>query len=145
MPSITLKQIFRNNKKNILDLCFNIRSWVIGEIDKLQLQNFAGNGVHFYKHENKMKIDTFWFKKYLQQVKDNHSNIIITWTNKQSDVYNNNVRKKIFGDNTNTYEIGDILILKDFYCFDETDETFHTSEQLKITDIALAKKTTTIF
>jgi hypothetical protein len=35
------------------------------------------------------------------------------------------------------YEIGDILILKDFYCFNETEETFHTSEQLRIIDIQM--------
>ena len=84
---------------------------------------------------------------------DNHNNnIILTWTNKKSNLYNQYVREKIFGKkDLAQYEIGEILIFNDFhrkeFIFEEsnnldiTPETkskkvdfvsFYTSEQVKL-------------
>ena len=48
---------------------------------------------------------------------DNHNNnIILTWTNKKSNLYNQYVREKIFGKkDLAQYEIGEILIFNDFH------------------------------
>jgi ATP-dependent exoDNAse (exonuclease V) alpha subunit len=92
---------------------------------------------------------------------DNHNNnIILTWTNKKSNIYNQYIREKIFNKkNLAQWEIGEILIFNDFHrrdmlidsddnCLDELDIkeekrkskkiepiSFYTSEQVKLTGI----------
>jgi DNA polymerase III delta prime subunit len=82
---------------------------------------------------------------------DNHNNnIILTWTNKKSNLYNQYVREKIFGKkDLAQYEIGEILIFNDFHrkeiILEETNNldpdekskkidfiSFYTSEQIKL-------------
>lgn len=84
---------------------------------------------------------------------DNHNNnIILTWTNKKSNLYNQYVREKIFGKkDLAQYEIGEILIFNDFhrkeFVFEESNNldinpetkskkvdfvSFYTSEQVKL-------------
>jgi hypothetical protein len=82
---------------------------------------------------------------------DNHNNnIILTWTNKKSNLYNQYVREKIFGKkDLAQYEIGEILIFNDFHRKEiiseesnnlDPDEksqkidfvSFYTSEQIKL-------------
>ncbi len=91
---------------------------------------------------------------------DNHNNnIILTWTNKKSNIYNQYIREKIFGKkNLSQYEIGEILIFNDFHrkeiVFDgevnNLDDTnnkskkidmisFYTSEQVKLIGIKQIK------
>ena len=150
MRTITLKQIFRNTRSNVLDLCFNIRQWVVGDIKNPSLGKYSGNGVILYKYDDMDKMKTKWFKKCIEMFKNgDSSNIILTWTNQCSDAYNNAIRKIILGKNDiNTFEIGDILILNDFYCFDDAnikqanadDARFYTSEQIKIIDISIVDK-----
>ena len=103
-----------------------------------------------------------WFKKYLEYNKsttqEHSSNIILAWTNKQCNIYNDTVRNIIFKDKQiiNKYEIGDILILNDFYIMDETksykkdnvkekDNRLYTSEQIKITDLEIIIKKSNSF
>jgi len=148
METVTLKQIFRNKRTNVLDLCFNIRQWVNGEIKVPTLGKFKGNGVLFYKFNNVPKIETKWFQKCIEMIQEGKSsNIVLTWTNAASDLYNNEIRKIIFNKiRMNPYEIGDILMLNDFYCFNDTendaDETqrFYTSEQLKILELKTVER-----
>lgn len=148
MKTVTLKQIFRNNRSNVLGLCDNIRKWVSDDVKTLSLGNYGGNGVYFYKCNEKNKTDrtkTKWFKKCVEKFKAGEtSNVILTWTNQSSELYNNTVRKILTGkDDIGKYEIGDVLILNDFYMFqDENDDNntqqltrFYTSEQLKITGL----------
>lgn len=90
---------------------------------------------------------------------DNHNNnIILTWTNKKSNLYNQYVREKIFGKkDLAQYEIGEILIFNDFHRkefvveevnkLDEDNDfnektskqidivSFYTSEQIKLLNI----------
>lgn len=83
---------------------------------------------------------------------DNHNNnIILTWTNKKSNLYNQYVREKIFGKkDLAQYEIGEILIFNDFHrkeiVLEESNNldpennkskkidfvSFYTSEQIKL-------------
>jgi len=142
MKKIILKEIVRSKIKNVSDICYQFRLWAIGEIKMPNLKSFMNvDGVKLYKYDRKTKkTDTEWFKKYLEDLKKGmNSNIIITWTNKQSDEYNNKVRLELFGKSADIYEIGDILKLKDFYMV-ETDNpddivNFYTSQLIKIVDI----------
>jgi hypothetical protein len=155
MKTVTLKQIFRNSRSNVIDLSFNIRQWVLGEINAPTIKQYAGNGVTLYnsKLHNGNKLQSQWFNKCIETFKSNSlSNIILTWTNAQSDIYNDCIRKTLLGKTKiDKFEIGDVLILNDFYCFD-ADETsnsydgtneklrFYTSEQLKILNIEINEK-----
>lgn len=152
MRTITLKQIFRNTKSNVLDLCLNVRQWVVNDIKHPTLGKYVGNGVVMYKYDGKEKTNSEWFKKCVDMFRTGDmSNIILTWTNNCSDVYNNTIRKILLNKDTiDVFEIGDILILNDFYCFDdsknkkettnEEDTRFYTSEQLKILDLCVVDK-----
>lgn len=146
MKSITLKQIFRNSSSNVNEMCFNIRQWVTGETDKLQLTKYIGNGVYVCKAGDSIekKLNSDWFKKCVDKFKTgNTSAIILTWTNKCSDSYNETIRKILLNKkDIAQYEEGDRLILRDFYNFDqsgEESERFYTSDQLKI--VSLEKTT----
>ncbi len=166
--SITLQQIVRSNDNLVIGLCNNIRAWVLNKIGVPTIGKFKGDKVKLYAHTNKKsKLQSDWFKSALSYFKagmDNAtvSNIILTWTNRQSDDYNEAVRLEMFKGKTDKkkldkYEIGDILILKDFYTMKETEavvtnqsqgakgpgpgagsddqKRFYTSEQIRVTDI----------
>jgi hypothetical protein len=149
MKYIVLKEVVRNTIPNVVNLCNNIRQWLENIIDVPTPHKFIGNGVHVYKHiPNSCKTDSVWFKTFIKKHNENQTdNIILTWTNKQCDEYNNMVRKIVFSnkDKIDEYEIGDILILNDFYTLDEVTyknrllkdckDRFYTSEQIKVVDV----------
>lgn len=161
METITLKQIFRNTRSNVLDLCYNIRQWVSGEISKPNIGKYNGNGVFLYssktnKIKSGQKICSQWFQRCIDSFTDGRlSNIILTWTNARSDLYNEMIRKILLNkEEIGTFEIGDVLILNDFYWFNDktnekqkqlndedelsdVDNRFYTSEQLKILDLSI--------
>jgi len=139
------------------NLCFTIRQWVVGSTNKISFKNYSGNGVSLYRYDvagntkkrNREKLSTAWFKECIEMFKKgNRSNIILTWTNKCSEIYNNEIRKILFNKTkVGVFEIGDILILNDFYCFGDGKETstestdrFYTSEQIKITELHTEEK-----
>ena len=82
---------------------------------------------------------------------DNHNNnIILTWTNKKCNIYNQYIRENIFNKkNLSQWEIGEILIFNDFHrinVFDENNKqdkgeiiNFYTSEQVKLIGIRQIK------
>jgi hypothetical protein len=78
-----------------------------------------------------------------------NNNIILTWTNKKCNEYNDYIRHRMFNKKKlNKYEIGEILIFNDFYRIlinTETEEnkiiSFYTSEQVKLQDIRQDKLT----
>ncbi len=159
MKIVIMKEVMRSKVDNIVNLCINIRQWLEKEIKYPQAKNYVGNGVSIYKYDKKYKkTDSSWFKKYLANFNniDNTlqtSNIILTWTNKQCNDYNDTVRKIIFKHKKNIekYEVGDILMLNDFYNIDETKiskdnkNRFYTSEQIKVMEIEKTIKKTTDF
>jgi len=154
--SITLKHIVRNGNNNVIGLCNNIRDWVMGSVKSPILFKYQSEVVLYYKCKNEDKTESKWFKKCLEEFKNqdnNLSNIILTWTNKQSDIYNNRIRSVLFHNikrRLKKYEVGDMLILNDFYNMEDSDgknqyemnvskttdnKKFYTSEQIKITDV----------
>jgi len=141
--SIVLQQIVRTNNNNIIGINNEIRNWITNSIKQPIIGKFKGNNVFIYKYKNENKINTQWFNKYLDNIKNNNillSNIILTWTNNQTNEYNNKIRHLIFNkEKLNEFEIGDILILNDFYNLNDENKSkkkrFYTSEQIKIINI----------
>jgi hypothetical protein len=154
--SYTMKQIVRTNNNNIIGLCNNVRQWIQKEVLKPTPKLFEGDGVYHYKLEkNQKKTDTIWFKKYIEFIKKDiyTSNIILTWTNRQTDDYNEQARKILYSHKEiiQEYEIGDILMFKDYYSITnqnsnqtknkfEMKDMFYTSDQIRITDANLISK-----
>lgn len=146
--SITMTKIVRSNDMAVVNVCNEVRSWVIGQITIPKIGQYKGPNVKLYKYDEKIqKTQTTWFKTCLEYFKsdDNSrvSNIILAWTNKQCNDYNTMVRSKLFNKTQlNQFEKGDILMLKDFYNMKETEvkdkddqKKFYTSEQIKVMEL----------
>lgn len=150
MHTMTLKHIFRNSRSNVNDICYNIRQWIIDGNTKLQLTKYIGNGVYVYKSNgsSENKINSKWFKKCVEKfAKGDMSCIVLTWTNRSSDLYNGAIRKILLNKTiVGEYEVGDVLILRDFYSFgddnqqDDDQTAFYTSEQIKILKLSIEKR-----
>lgn len=149
MEYYILKEVMRNKIGNVVNLCYHIREWVDNIVKIPDLNKFKGQGVFMYQYDKKIdKTQTTWYKKFVDyqqgknknKAQDNISNIILTWTNEQTNRYNNEIRRIMFKktkDQTlSRYEIGDILMLGDFYNFEEScvKNKFYTSEQIKVMD-----------
>lgn len=139
--SYTLKSIVRNKLDDVIGLCNSIRDWVMDSSNIPKIKNYAGKNVLVY---NKNKIKEKWLNTFVNHIKKNYySNIILTWTNKQSRTYNSFIRQKIFNKkDLKKFEKGDILILNDFYNMPipkkkrkKKFNKFYTSEQVKVIDI----------
>ena len=154
MKYVVLKEVMRSSDNNVIGLCNEVRASVLNEIAVPKFLQFKGNKVFLYRHDKKIpKVNSEWYKKAIEYFsstdeKQHLSNIILTWTNKQTDEYNDIMRKTLYKKTIlNKFEIGDILILTDFYNMKETDvgekkskkekdsHRFYTSEQIKVTDI----------
>ena len=151
----TLTSIVRSKKKNIVGISKEIRDWVINNDDKKPvIGKYQGPCVHLYfKKKFTSKLSSKWLNNCISGIsiddkKSIENNIILTWTNRQSDEYNRIIRQTIFEKNDlNKFENGDILILNNFYNLDETkvekelkknnkkNTRFYTSEQIKVIDI----------
>jgi hypothetical protein len=154
MDKFILKNVVRSRIQNVVSICYHIREWVENiimypKLNKFIIGEMKNKGVYLYKiKEKQKKTDTKWFKKFITYQNDiscNHNlgNIILTWTNNQTKEYNNKIRNIMFKGKSKIekYEIGDVLMLNDFYKLDEvyvhnndSKNIFYTSEQIKIMD-----------
>ena len=91
---------------------------------------------------NKIKND--WFNSFLEECKESNECIILTWTNKQCNEYNDAIRKRIFNsDKIDRFQVGDILMLSDFYNIQNSkseENKFYTSEQIKVTSLEIGPR-----
>jgi hypothetical protein len=131
-----MSDIVRNSNSNVIEFCNHIREWIMGNI-KLSFAKYECNKLFIYRHnDNVSKIETEWFERYVKNVKRNvnNSNIILTWTNRQTDIYNETIRKCLYQKkNIDRYEKNDMLLMNEFYSY--KDVVLYTSEQLKIIDV----------
>ncbi|MBA42781.1 MAG: hypothetical protein CMF62_02090 [Magnetococcales bacterium] len=159
--TFTLKKVMRTNDDNIIKLCFNIRQWV-NNLEKPMVKKFKGKKLFLYKKTKETQKNQ-WLNSCIEKFRDSsilsNSNIVLTWTNKQCDQYNKKIREEIHNKkNLDKYELGDILVLSDFYNFDENpqdkykkknieekDSRFYTSEQIKVIDIHIIDRTSDKF
>ena len=134
IKSTTLKQIVRSSFNDVIGICTEIRDWIIKNKSFPDMSKYnLDNHVYFFENNNN-KINSDWFNKFIEQTKKGKDlNIILQWTNKQADIYNKEVRKRLFNKKIiNKYEIGDIIVFNDFYAY---NDKFHTSQQVRIVSI----------
>jgi len=147
IDTITFTHIVRNNNDTINNLCNEIRRWVYNETKQPNISKYIDNDfvkLYPYDKNKKDKTKTKWFKRYLKELDNGTNNIILTWTNKQMDVYNDAARSYMFYKDPlkknkimDEYVINDVLILNDFYNFEESSSgaKFYTSEQIKVLNV----------
>jgi hypothetical protein len=172
IKKLTLKKIIRTNSNNIIELSNGHRKWISSNKDEDMpfLKDFQNNNVILYPSE---KVNE-WLTKFIDLLKENtngknkikneniidsdkmENNIILTWTNKKCNKYNDFIRHKMFNKKELAkYEIGEILIFNDFhritfkkkinnndsevnYDSDDYEDkivSFYTSEQIKLKSI----------
>jgi hypothetical protein len=147
-----MKQVMRTSNQDVINICLEIRNWVNNEIESPNLSPYIKTeNVAIFEHNLKSKFDEEWFKTCLIDFqKKNTNTIILCWTNNQTMSYNEYIRKNIFDvKNPKKYEIGEILILNNFYTFKSSSNQFktkfnknvaYTSEQFKVLKINIYKK-----
>jgi hypothetical protein len=148
MDHYTMSQVVRSKSSNVLGICNTIRNWTLNFSKDKNFKKFV-DGVDcqvFMHQQGSEKLESKWFKNFLKDCENEKDSIILTWTNKQCDKYNNEARNIIFKDNKTIkrFEIGDILILGGYYNIKDdkvaTSNKFYTSEQIKIIQIEMIEK-----
>lgn len=151
MDNFVMKQVVRSRSGNVLGVCNTIRDWALGGVEKFKIGKFIDSADCYAYRYNKTakKIYSDWFKKFIDQTKNKKDAIILTWTNKQCDEYNNEIRKELFKNFDkekilDTFLQGDILMLGDFYSMkheknDDADK-FYTSEQIQVVNLEIIEK-----
>lgn len=142
IESYTLKDVMRTKKKNVIKTCLSIRHWIDERCELPAFEKFNGKkGIEFYNYQKQSKLDEEWFKIAMDDFKEsNENNIILTWTNSQANEYNMAIRTIIYNKkNIKRFEVGDILILNDFYNFKNSESKISTSEQMKIISERIVK------
>lgn len=138
MKSFLLKNVVRSKIDNVTCVCYKFRNWINDNEDPDMEKYKKCNGVKFYEYNGGDKRKTKWFKKFVKQIRNNKTSIILTWTNDQTNIYNNHIRNIVFSDKNNVekFEVGDILMLSDFYGLDLgatfVKQKLYTSEQIKV-------------
>jgi ATP-dependent exoDNAse (exonuclease V) alpha subunit len=161
MNSFLLTDVVRSRLDNVTHVCNEFRHLVADksyDIDKLSTSlnklfkvkhdsNYNSDdptilemhGVGLYQYQEELsKLKSRWFKQFLKTIEHGNMAIILTWTNRQTEIYNATIRRKIFKNKKNIkkFEEGDILMLSDFYSLDLGEEfvnqTLYTSEQIKV-------------
>lgn len=154
MPNMTLTKVMRSKRPEVTEICYQFRLWALGEVESPQLGAYIKNGVEAFRYTKTLaKTQTKWFEKCMSLYKKGQNcNIILTWTNFQSDEYNRAIRKRLFKDTKiSRFMVGDILMLSEFYNMDDgqnnmldqensSDKKFYTSEQIKVVKIEQAVK-----
>jgi uncharacterized protein (UPF0297 family) len=138
MKTTLMKNVVRSKLDAVTSVCHELRKWIRSE-ELPALELFRGQkGIDFFPndpHSNKTKTE--WFQKFLNSVKNNGTCIIVTWTNRQTDIYNDTIRRHIFrGREIKKFEEHDVLMLSEFYGLDLGEEflkqRLYTSEQIKV-------------
>lgn len=149
IDKLYLDEIIRTKSIKIMELSQAHRFWIEKNILP-SLADYHCDNIIFYDLKDKNK----WLTEFSKYHQDNNitSAIILCWTNKSVNEYNNYIRRNKFGsDKLNKYEIGETIIFNDFYYIkiivedDKTGEKkekkipFHTSEQVKVVSIEESK------
>jgi len=161
--TLTLEKIIRTKSQNIMQLSKKHREWIASnkDDDMPYLSDHIDDRIILHSQ----KLVDKWLNKFVELVKgqgidknvlDNDSmnnNIILAWTNKKCNKYNDYIRQKMFNKkDLNKYELGEILIFNDFHRivkqniiennndsekvkYENSIVSFYTSEQIKLHNI----------
>ena len=136
MNKYTLNEIIRTKNQSIIDSCNIIRFWIDNNKDFTDIQELCDENIILYPNDKIKKVNTEWYKEFENKISTEKDTIIITWTNDETNMYNNHFRKYLFGNNKmnlETFVIGDILILNEFYNIN--CNKFNTSEKIYIISV----------
>ena len=134
MDIFVLKEIIRTKNISIINACNLIRDWIIDKDDFLNISQFIDDNFIIYPFDKTVKVLTDWYKQFEESIKINSDSIIITWTNDETNKYNDHCRKILFKkSNLDKFVIGDILILNEFYNINSNK--FNTSEKIIVKNI----------
>jgi Mimiviridae putative DNA helicase len=158
MKSYLLTKVVRSRLDNVTHVCNEFRHLVADDsygmqqlsenLQKLFLEKnkkqtkedrLTMHGVGLYQYqEGASRLKTPWFIRFLKSIKRGDTAIILTWTNRQTDQYNEVIRRKIFRNKgkIQKFEESDILMLSEFYSLDLGEDfvtqKLFTSEQIKV-------------
>jgi hypothetical protein len=161
IKSLVLDKIIRTSNEQIMLMSNSHRTWIFSKNinDIPHIGDFESECIKIYSILDKETEK--WLNEFISLLKNNdkqtieehNNNIILTWTNKKSNQYNQYIREKLFNKKDLAYyEIGEILIFNDFYTkiftFEEIDIldnnnkikkieniSFYTSEQIKVIEL----------
>ena len=135
MNKFTLNEIIRTKNNSIINSCNLIRDWIHNIDDFINIQQHEEEPyIKLYPNDKTRKFKTLWYKEFENKIKDNKDTIIVSWTNEETNMYNNHYRKSCFNtENIKNFMIGDILILNEFYNINCTK--FNTSEKIEVVEI----------
>lgn len=140
MEKFVMSQVVRN-KSNVLLACNMIRNWVVDNIPMNMEPIFNKENCYAFKSKSQKysdKENTKWFKKCLA---DKSDRIILCWTNKQCDRYNNQIRNDLFNGTKLKYVPNEKIIFNNFYLgTNESGEVVqknHTSQHSTITSVSI--------
>ena len=162
IKKLSLEKIIRTKSNKIMELSNAHRKWIetCKTKDMPTIAKYVSENIILYSNNSTEK----WLEKFINYLKtdcikkteneDNNifddtlnNNIILTWTNKKCNTYNDYVRRKMFNKKElDRYEKGEILIFNDFHrilkeAVDGTNNpieeiiSFYTSEQVKLIDM----------
>lgn len=119
---VELKEIMRTKENSILILSQKIKNWNLGKLLNKDfpkiLMGSKANNLIIFKDQNKF-IDSFC----------EDGNILLVWTNKTREMYNNAIRLRKFGNVKETFIVGEKIILMNYYKIenDQMKKIYHTS------------------
>ena len=144
---VNMQHVIRNNNTNLISLCNKIRE--TKSLCDLKLKKYFDNVKCFAYKNNNEKIDSEWFLRFADYIANDKNAVMLTWTNKQCNIYNTAIRNLIFKkiNKIEKYAIGDILMFIDYHNIkrDDKENKFHASEQIKIVGLTTVKKKITTF
>lgn len=134
MDIFVLKEIIRTKNISIINACNLIREWIVDKDDFLSISKFVDDNFIMYPFDKTVKVLTDWYKQFEESIRKDSDSIIITWTNDETNKYNDHCRKLLFKkSNLDKFVIGDILILNEFYNINSNK--FNTSEKIIVKNI----------
>lgn len=149
MDQYVLKDIVRTKHNSIIKCSNTVRDWIYNVDDFINISEHTNLNMNIYSFDKSVKTKTNWYKEFEKLIKIEKDTIIIAWTNDEVKFYNNFIRKSLFvtKEHIKEYEIGDVLILNEFYILANPDTLkkidnqfnnkvkFNTSEKIIIKNI----------
>jgi hypothetical protein len=130
MNKFTLNEIIRTKNSSIINSCNTIRRWIQNKSEFADIQKYEDANIILYPHDKTKKTKTLWYTEFENKIKNEKDTIIISWTNEETNMYNNYYRNTLFNNNNSidVFMEGDILILNEFYNIN--CNKFNTSEKI---------------
>lgn len=142
IDTFTLKKITRTRNDKIQEVSNCIREWINDNDAIEKLEDNVDNENVIVENKKEKILETDWLKDYLKMVSTKKEAVIITWTNKTSDNYNEIIRSELYGNRKKeSFLNGEITILRDNYSAKTYENgnaeiiNIYTSEQIRLISV----------